>query len=163
LKDRMGERRALRVVLCVPIRMMPGTPASLSRVRDALLLDAIKALRTTAGPTADRRVVVFSPSARPGRAFRLTSPPAGADRVYALPGPTQLWRRGLSFDSSLAVSVFDERLDGGRPAEVRRFRRELMAGRLGLRADLVPDDPAELVDAVALLVNRGGGGRLATE
>jgi hypothetical protein len=159
LKDRMGERPALQVLICVPVRHMPGTPAPLGRVRDALLIEAVKALRDQDG----ERVAVFSPSAGPGRTLRLASTSVIVDDAYALTGTTHLWQRGLSFDSSLAVAAFDEQLDGGRPAEVRQFRRQLIAGRLGLPVALVPDDPAELVDAVRALEERGGGGRLATE
>jgi hypothetical protein len=108
----------------------------------------------------DRRVAVFSPGAGAGRTLRLASTSVVVDDVYALTGSTHLSRRGLSFDSSLAVSVFDERLDAGRPREVRRFRRELLAGRLGLPLALLPDSPAELCAAIQQLV-RQGSDRLA--
>jgi hypothetical protein len=159
LKNRMDERPALRVLICAPIRHIPGTPAPMGRVRDALLIEAVEALRAQDA----ERVAVFSPSAGPGRTLRLASTTVIVDDAYALTGTTHLWRRGLGFDSSLAVAVFDEQLDGGRPAEVRQFRRELIASRLGLPVSLVPDDPAELVDAVRALGERGGGGRLTTD
>jgi hypothetical protein len=61
------------------------------------------------------------------------------------------------------VAVFDERLANGRPADVVAFRRGLIAGRLGLAATLLPEDPAELVAAVRQLSSRGGGLRLSPE
>jgi hypothetical protein len=159
LKDRMAERRALSVLICVPVRHMPGMPVPMRRVRDALLMEAIAALRSQGA----ERVAVFSPSAGPGRTLRLASTTVIVDDVYALTGTTHLWRRGLSFDSSLAVAVFDETLEAGRPAEIRRFRRRLVADRLGLPVSLVPEDPAELVTSVRRLAERGRGGRLATD
>jgi hypothetical protein len=53
------------------------------------------------------------------------------------------------------VAVFDEHLSSGRSQEIRRFRRALLAGRLGLAETLVPDDAADLVDSLRLLVARG--------
>ncbi|HEY5923115.1 MAG TPA: hypothetical protein VIV11_15655, partial [Kofleriaceae bacterium] len=108
---------------------------------------------TAGGP----RVAVFSPSAGPGRTLRLASTTVVVDDVYALTGTTHLSRRGLSFDSSFACAVFDEVLDGGRPREVRQFRRQLVAERLGLPVSLVPNDPADLVAAIKKVVKRAGG------
>ncbi len=150
---RLGENRSLYVVLCVPVHTMPGAPRGYRRVRDQLMLDTIDALRSAAGP----RIAVFSPSAGPGRTLRLASTSVVVDDVYALTGTTHLSRRGLSFDSSFAAAIFDEILDGGRPLEVRQFRRRLVAERLGLTPSLVPDDPADLVAAIKRVVKRGSG------
>jgi hypothetical protein len=70
--------------------------------------------------------------------------------------------RPLSFDSSLAVAVFDDRLEDGRPKEVRTFRRRLIAGRLGIPLAQLPDDPAEMVKAINQLVQRGSSRVTAT-
>ena len=150
---RLGDNRSLCVVLCVPIHPMPGAPRGYKRVRDQMMLNAIETLRSVAGP----RIAVFSPSAGPGRTLRLASTTVIVDDVYALTGTTHLSRRGLSFDSSLAAAVFDEVLDDGRPAEVRQFRRRLVAERLGLTQSLVPDDPTDLVAAIKRAVKRGSG------
>lgn len=150
---RLDENRSLSVVICVPIHPMPGAPAGYKRVRNQLLLDAVRDLRAAGGG----RIAVFSPSAGPGRTLRLAATSVIVDDVYALTGTTHLSRRGLSFDSSLAAAVFDEVLDGGRPAEVRAFRRRLIAERLGLAVSLVPDDPADLVASIKRVVKRGGG------
>lgn len=153
LVARLGENRSLQVVICVPVHPMPGAPAGYKRVRNQLLLDAIQDLRAAGGP----RIAVFSPSAGPGRTLRLAATTVIVDDVYALTGTTHLTRRGLSFDSSCAAAVFDEVLDAGRPAEVRQFRRRLVAERLGLPLSLVPNDPADLVAAVRRVVKRAGG------
>jgi hypothetical protein len=145
LFDRMHARPGLRVVICAPAQLAPGLPKGLTDVRDHGLLDAVNSqLRLVGGD----RVAVFSPGAGVGRSLRMASTTVIVDDVFALTGTTHLWRRGLSFDSSLAAAVFDERLTDGRPQEIRRFRRALLAGRLGVPERLVPDDPAELVRAI---------------
>lgn len=159
LLDRLAAHPPLHVILCIPVRHMPGMPAPLRRVRDALLLEALEALRSAAGD----RMAVFAPASGPGRTLRLASTTVIVDDAYAITGTTHLWRRGLSFDSSLAVAVFDESLLGGRPAEIVRFRRRLIANRLGLAVNLLPADPAELVLALRRLTTQGSSFRLATD
>jgi hypothetical protein len=163
LRERLEARRGLRVLVCLARRLAPGYPPKLQRVRDALVREAIDSLRAAADGSAAQRVAFLTPSTGPGRALRLAATTVVVDDAYALTGTTHLWRRGLSFDSSLAVAVFDETLDEGRPAEVRAFRRALVADRLGVDPVFVPDDPADLVDAVRTLVERDSGGRLATD
>lgn len=159
LIDRAVDNRALQVIVCLPVRLAPGTPAKLQRVRDREMLAALAAMRTAAG----ERLAVFTPVTGPGRSLHLDSTSVLVDDAWAVTGGTHLWRRGLSFDASLAVSVFDERVAGGRPAEVAAFRRALIAGRLGLAPNLLPEDPAELVRAIRQLSARGGGLRLSPE
>jgi hypothetical protein len=84
------------------------------------------------------------------------------DDAYALTGTTHLWRRGLTFDSSLAVAVFDEVLQHGRPKDVRDFRRAMLGGRLGLPPTGIPENPRELIDAIRIQALRGSS-RLSTE
>jgi hypothetical protein len=155
---RISLRPGLRVILCLPVHSMPGMPNGFIAVRDALLTKTLTELR---GGSGAARVVAFSPSAGPGRTLRLASTTLIVDDAYALTGTTHFWRRGFSFDSSLAVAVFDEQLTAGRPAEIVRFRRALLAGRLGLDPKLLPDDLAELAQAIRTLVARGSA-RLAT-
>ncbi|WP_300080732.1 hypothetical protein [Propioniciclava sp.] len=159
LIDRAAENLALQVVVCLPVTLAPGTPAKLQRVRDKGVLAALAALRTAAG----ERLAVFTPVTGPGRSLHLDATSVLVDDAWAITGGAHLWRRGLSFDASLAVSAFDERVAGGRPAEVVAFRRALIAGRLGLAANLLPEDPAELVRAIRQLSARGGGLRLSPE
>jgi hypothetical protein len=152
-------RRGLRIIVCLPLHMVPGTPQPIEDVRTAMMLDALDALRRSAG---DDRFAVFYPSAASGRSLRICSTTVIVDDAYALTGTTHLWRRGLSFDSSLAVAVFDDRLEDGRPKEVRAFRRRLLAGRLGIPLAQLPDDPAEMVKAINQLVQRGSSRITAT-
>jgi len=161
LTARMDERPGLRIVLCLPVHSLPGMPNGLIAVRDSLLTASLAALRAGTGHAA--RVATFSPAAGPGRTLRLASSTLVVDDAYALTGTTHAWRRGLSFDSSVAIAAFDETLDDGRPAEIRKFRRALLAGRLGLDPKLLPEDPAELVQAIQTLTTRGGGSRLASD
>lgn len=149
----------LRVLICLPTKLAPGAPAKLQRVRDKGVRSALEALRAAGGS----RVAVFNPVTGPGRSLHLDATSVVVDDAWALTGGTHLWRRGLSYDGSLAVSVFDERLTNGRPADVVAFRRALISGRLGLAANLLPEDPAELVRAVRQLSDRGGGLRLSPD
>lgn len=149
----------LRVLICLPTKLVPGAPAKLQRVRDKGVRAALEVLRTAGGD----RIAVFNPVTGPGRSLHLDATSVVVDDAFALTGGTHLWRRGLSYDGSLAVSVFDERLTNGRPAEVVAFRRALISGRLGLAANLLPEDPAELVRAVRQLSDRGGGLRLSPD
>jgi hypothetical protein len=159
LVDRAGSNPALRVIVCLPTRLAPGAPAKLQRVRDKGVQAALDALRTAAGD----RLAVFNAVTGPGRSLHLDATSVVVDDAWALTGGTHLWRRGLSFDASLAVAVFDERLLNGRPADVVTFRRALVAGRLGLPASLLPEDPEELVLALRALSSRGGGQRLSPD
>ncbi len=141
---RLANRPLLRVLLCLPSRLMPGWPKGVETLRNLNLHNAIGALRLIGGD----RVAVFSPSAGQGRELRLTATTVIVDDAYALTGSSHLWRRGLSFDGSLAVALFDEVLSTGRPAEIVALRRALIANQLSLPPQRVPDDPAALVEMV---------------
>lgn len=153
LLDRLQQRRGLHVLVCHPVHLMPGTPLRLEHVRN----EAIAQL-----PPSDR-VELFSVNTGPARSLHQSSTTVIVDDAYALTGSTHLWRRGLTFDSSVAVSMFDESLERGRPQEIRAFRRSLIASRLGIAVTQLPENPAELLLAIRQLRKRGGGHRLATE
>jgi hypothetical protein len=144
---RLLARPQLRAVLCLPERLLPGWPKGVELLRNQNLRNAIGA-GGALGLAGGDRVAVFAPSAGQGRSLRLSATTVIVDDAYALTGSTHLWRRGLSFDGSLAAAVFDEKLAGGRPMEIAAFRRTLLAGRLGLPALRVPDDPPALVQAI---------------
>lgn len=159
LVDRLSQRPALHVVLCLPRRAPAGWPRKLGRVRDVLAQRTIAALETA----APGRVGVFHPAAGRDRALDLASTAVVVDDNYALVGTSHLWRRGLSFDRSLAATVFDESLTLGRPSAVRTFRLALVAQRLGTTVASIPLDPDELVSAVRALAGPGAGfGRTTT-
>lgn len=162
LRERLADpaHRALKLILCVPLQLGPFAPEPMGKVRDALLKTTLEALRSL--PHFDQRVAILTPNAGTGRRLHLSSTTVIVDDAYLLTGSTHLWRRGLSFDSSLALGFFDESLEGGRPRAIGRLRRELIAARLGLAADLVPSNPADLLEALRLLPGRDGGRRLTT-
>lgn len=153
LINRMNNRRGLQVALCVSARLTPGTPQAFQDVRNHTLADAIEAMRNSHGD----RFAVFSPGVGGGRALRLASTSVVVDDLVAFTGTTHLTRRGLSWDSSLAAAVFDERITDGRPTDVRAFRIQLMSDRLGIPTMRLPSDPAELVTAIRTLDTRGSG------
>ncbi|QAT88043.1 hypothetical protein EJ065_6514 [Corallococcus coralloides] len=154
LIERLSAVPGLHAFVCLPVDLMPGLPSRLARLRDELFAGL---------EAASTRVVVFSPATGPGRSLRLASTTVIVDDVHALTGTTHLSRRGLTFDSSVAVAAFDEQLVDDRAREVRDFRRALMAGRLGVDPNLLPDEPLALFDAIRRLVETGGRGRLAVE
>ena len=156
--SRMNSRRGLRVLLCVPTRLGLGTPKMLQAVRDHCLLDAVGAISNQ----HPDRFGVFSPGVGAGRALHISSTSVIVDDAYCVTGTTHLTRRGLTWDSSLAASVFDERLTDGRPTDVLNFRIQLIADRLGLPTTRVPIDPAELVKAVREFDQRGSNKLSAT-
>ncbi|WP_426163650.1 hypothetical protein [Sandarakinorhabdus sp. DWP1-3-1] len=157
LADRLAANRALHAVICVPVEALIGAPKDLIRVR----ADTLKAALVALEAAAPGRVASFCPNAGAGRSLRIATTTVIVDDVFALTGSTALSRRGLSFDSSLSVAVFDEAVVRGRGASLAALRRALVAARLGLSPALVPDDGAQLVRAIAALVARGSG-RLTT-
>ena len=153
LANRLAERPGLHALVCLPVHLLPGTPRRLTEIRNALVADL---------PRSDR-VSVISVNTGPGRSLRQSATTVIVDDAFAMTGSTHLWRRGLTFDASLAVATFDETLERGRPRALRQARRTMIAARLGVTPDELPDDPAELTLALAQLAKRGGGHRLATE
>ncbi len=157
LKDRLAAQKALHAVICVPVEAFLGAPKDFARVRADTLKAALAALEAA----APGRVATFCPNAGAGRSLRIATTTVIVDDVFALAGSTALSRRGLSFDSSLSVALFDEVNARGRGQALVGLRRALVAARLGLPPSLVPDDGAQLVKAIAALVARGSG-RLTT-
>lgn len=156
LAERLAARPRLRVVLCVEARSGPFLPRDAAYLRRARLAAALKRLRDVGDDPV--RAVAFAPTGGPGRALRLAATTMIVDDCFLMTGRTHLWRRGLSFDVSTAISVFDETLSDGRPAALAAFRRQLVAGRLGARLDQIPENGADLARVVEALK---GSGRLA--
>lgn len=152
LKARLGQRPGMHVLLCIPAAPQVGTPQQLRALEPYMIREAVRAL-TEAAPG---RVVAFAPTAGGERPLRLSATSVVIDDVFAFTGSTHLSRRGLSFDGSLAVALFDERLDRGRPREARAFRLALIQARLGLTPEQIPEDPAELLELIRLEQERGG-------
>ena len=156
LTTRLAERPALAVVLCVPQKFLTQQPRKLEAIRRAGVRAALKRLLDA----APDNVVLFTPTAGPGRPLHMASTTVVVDDVWLLTGSTHLWRRGLSFDSSLAVALFDENVVRGRPAALRQARRQLIADRLGVDVSLIGDDMAQLRATISRLNLAGGLNRV---
>lgn len=152
LTARLAQRPSLAVVLCVPQKFLPNQPRKLEAVRSAGVRAALKSLLNA----APDQIVLFTPTAGLGRPLHMASTTVVVDDVWLLTGSTHLWRRGLSFDSSLAVALFDESAARGRPAALRQARRQLIADRLGVDVSLIGDDMAQL-RATLTRLNLAGG------
>lgn len=146
------DRPGLKVLLCVPEEFLPGQPDKLKQIRKAGIAAAHQRLKDIGA----EHVELFTPLAGSGRRLHMAATTIIVDDVYALTGSTHLWRRGLTFDSSVAVALFDENVSDGRSTAIRNARRQLFADRLGLDIALVPDDPADMLDSVRA-TNRAGG------
>jgi hypothetical protein len=144
LIDRMNARLGLRLILCCPVRLSPHTPKQLRDVRNKSLLEAITAMRA-AHPL---RFAFFNPGTGAGRSLRIASTVAVVDDVIAFAGTTHLTRRGMTWDSSLSASVFDENVQNSRCAQIIAFRTQLLADRLGIVANQVPTDAKLLINAI---------------
>ncbi len=156
ITSRWTARPGLQVMLCVPEMWLPDRTAKLEEIRKGGIGGALKALEDA----GDGRVVLFSPVAGPGRALHMASTTLIVDDAVLISGSTHLWRRGLTFDSSLAVSLFDETVAVGRPAAIRAARAQLVANMLGYAVNLIPDDPEDLFDALEQMNRTGGLGRV---
>lgn len=152
ITSRLSQRRGLSVVLCLPEKFLPGQPKRLEAVRKAGIGAALKALLAA----APQGVVAFTPTAGSGRQLQMASTTVIVDDAILVTGTAHLWRRGLTFDSSLALALFDEATVAGRPATVRAARRQLVGDRLAISPTLVPDDPRQLRTALERLNTAGG-------
>lgn len=159
LITQMMARVGLRVLLCVPARLPYGTPRKFRDVRDHGLHDA---LQQVVNNGLASRFASFSPGVGADRALRIASTTVIVDEAFCLTGTTHLTRRGLSWDSSLAAAVFDERLTDGRPTDIVQLRNQLLADRLGMPLANVPADPTDLVRAVTRLTANGASPKLAS-
>ena len=152
LITRLAARPGLTVLLCVPEKFLPGQPKKVEDVRRGGVGAALKALRDA----APGNVVLFTPTAGSGRPLHMASTTVIVDDAVLVTGTAHLWRRGLTFDSSLAVALFDEATTRGRPGTVRAARRQLIGDRLAIAPTLVPEDPRQLRASLARLNELGG-------
>lgn len=158
IKTRWTDRPALRVLLCVPEKYLPGQPAKLEQIRKSGIAAALKKLLDQ----ADDRVTLFSPLAGPERPLHMASTTVIIDDAIFFTGTTHLWRRGLTFDSALSVGLFDEKVTNGRPAAIRAARIQLLSNALGLPTGYLPEDPEDCLIAIKKLNQIGGLGRIKT-
>lgn len=151
--ERWSERPTISVVLCVPEKYLPDQPDKLDGYRAEGVSAAIKALQDAAPYD---NVVLYTPTAGSGRPWYMASTTVIVDDVVAFTGSTHLWRRGLTFDSSISVGLFDENIIDGRPAAVRTARMSLFSQSLNLNAALALPDPTDMLDSVRQLNLVGG-------
>jgi hypothetical protein len=151
LAARLAAQPALHASVCVPVEAFSGAPKDYARVR----ADTTKAALAALAAAAPGRFVSFCPSAGAGRSLRLLTTTVVVDDMFALVGSTHLSRRGLSFDSSLAAALFDERNVRGRGQALVDLRLALLAARLALPTSLVPEDGPAVVKAIGDLAARG--------
>ncbi|MGQ7845150.1 hypothetical protein ACUNV4_11785 [Granulosicoccus sp. 3-233] len=156
IRNRWAERPGLCVMLIVPENFLPDRPDRLKDIRKAGINAALKEL---ADANASRLAWV-TPIAGPGRPWHLAASAIVVDDVWMALGSTHFWRRGLTFDSSLAATLFDENVTMGRPTAVRATRLQLLANSLGLAVNLVPDDPEDCLEALQQLASGSGLGRI---
>jgi hypothetical protein len=160
LRDRLLANPALHVLVCLPFE--PVHPyLGIRRYLTHRNQKAIAAFRTGEAPAGSfsplikNRFVVFTPFAGARRPLRIASTTVIVDDVVAVTGGFSLSRRGLTFDSSLAVALFDERLQRERSQEVFQFRQKLLADRLGERVDDIPTDGAVVAAMVRQALQDG--------
>ncbi len=152
IKTRWESRPGLCVLICVPEKFLPYQTKKMEEIRKSGVSAALKKLQDK----APDRVVLFSPTAGSGRRMHMASTTVIVDDALMLTGSTHLWRRGLTFDSSLAVGLFDENVAFGRPAAVRTARLQLVANALGLPTELVPEDAEDCLTAIQQMNDSGG-------
>lgn len=144
----LSRRPRLRVVVCLAGRGAAGIPTQLETTRWTLSTRALGALDAA----APGRVAAFMPSAGRDRALSIASTTVIIDDLYAITGTTHLWRRGRTFDSSVAVALFDTTLNAGRGSELVQLRETLLSARLGIPRNDLPTTAAGLVGALGELV-----------
>src|SRR5262249_21028091 len=155
LRDRLLANPALHALVCLPFEPVHpylGIRRFLTH-RNNQAIASFRSGEAPAGsfsPLVKDRLVVFSPFAGARRPLRIPSTTVIVAGVIAVTGGFALSRRGLTFASSLAVALFDERLTRERSQEVFQFRQALLAGRLGERVEDLPADGA----AVAAMVRQ---------
>jgi hypothetical protein len=160
LRDRLLANPALHVLVCLPfepVHPYPGIRRYLTHHNQK----AIATFRTGEAPAGSfsplirDRFVVFTPFAGARRPLRIASTTVIVDDVVAVTGGFSLSRRGLTFDSSLAVALFDERLQRERSQEVFQFRQKLLADRLGERVEDIPTEGAVVAAMVRQALQAG--------
>jgi hypothetical protein len=173
LADRMAAVPALRLMLCVPELpdFGPGYEpfAKAERHRRIALLKALPSAQQS-DPLLSR-MVVFHPIGFPGRLSGIETTSLVVDDVWALVGASCPRRRGLSLDGAADVAMVQMERAGGINPAINRFRRTLMADRMGARSNAFPAIPdalttrlADGVDAFHALrdaLRAGGQGKLA--
>lgn len=156
----------LKVIVCTP-RESDFAPKyrGWSRQHFRARLQAANDLQSA----APDRVATFHPIGFPGRPAFIRTTCVFVDDVWCLSGATHFRRRGLTFDGSASIASFDRQLERGYSKQVRAFRRNLMAAKLGVAAPNGTSASAEWIslghtassfELVKRWLNEGGLGRI---
>ncbi len=97
-------------------------------------MDALRA-------AAPKRVVVYHPMGFPGRYEVIRGTTVTVDDVWMLSGSSSFSRRGLTFDGSIDVCLFDRQLREGTSASIANIRRRAMARTLGVSPPVTGETP----------------------
>ncbi len=162
----LGAHPNLKVIVCTPRESDFAPPyRGWSRQHFRARLQAANDLQSA----APDRVVVFHPVGFPGRPAFIRTTCVFVDDVWCLSGATHFRRRGLTFDGSAAIASFDRQLERGYSKQVRAFRRNLMAAKLGVAAPngtpasaewISLGHPASSFELVKRWLGEGGLGRI---
>jgi hypothetical protein len=143
LKNQLGSRPGLRVILCVP--KVPDFAPGYEGMSAYEVLDRLSIIKGKTGaspvtPLPPTQTVLFHPIGFPGRYSRVETNVVIIDDAWAMIGGATIRRRGLTFDGSSDLVVTDTLLENGRSPGIREFRRKLLAARLGVQTD--PSQPS---------------------
>lgn len=172
LRQRLDAQPDLHVLICVPQRSRSPF-AHLRRFRSTLQTRVLgdfydngalrrRADRPVTRPTRNERAVIFSPLGSGRRGLDIAATTLIVDDVVAFVGSTDLSRRGLTFDSSTMVGVIDDVVDGHVSPEIRDFRTNLLADRLGEPRDAIPRDGRTATKMVAEMLAQDVGRVIST-
>lgn len=128
IQTRLNQMPGLHVIICTPRRPDYGIGY------DGFAAQEVTERRQKILAMPDRRVVSFHPLGFPGLQSSLESLVVIVDDVWALVGSSSFRRRGLTFDGGSDLVFTDANLVDGRSPAIARFRRDLMAARLGVGA-----------------------------
>lgn len=163
IASRIQEVPELKVILCLP--KFPSFPKNFPSFIDYELKDRANRLQSL----AKNNVQVFHPIGFPGRPIQLNTTLVVIDDNWALVGSSSLRRRGLKFDSSSDLVLTDTVYENGFCPSIARFRRSVMANRLGIvpTENNIPHpnfvrlyNGVDAFDVVSELLVNGGAGRI---
>jgi hypothetical protein len=138
LKNQLGTRPGLRLILCVP--KVPDFATGYEGMSAYEVADRFSLVKGRTGtspvtPLPPAQTVLFHPIGFPGRFSRIETNVVIVDDAWAMIGGSTIRRRGLTFDGSSDLVVTDTLLENGRSAAIRDFRRRILADRLGVQPD----------------------------
>lgn len=170
LKSQMIKMPGLRVIICVNKNpdFAPGYEGMASyEVQDRLAITQELMATVPVSPPSPQ-FTIFHPIGFPGRFARVETNVVVIDDIWALIGGCTIRRRGLTFDGSSDLVLTDTLIENGRSAQIRDFRRGLMANRLGISIDSTEPSFVALSDAhtafgvVQDALTGGGLGKLSS-